>query len=133
MKNKQTNKQTNKQSKKKKTYIYIYMYIHVKTSQNKGVLNKRIKETKAEKVELGLLGFSMCTHTQGLRMQPICMHMHTCLKTLTQKHRNAKNRGELKTINLTTEHALKQKARKPKLKQTCYITNKPRKHRSNQN
>ena len=59
-------------------------------------------------------------------MQPICMHTHTRLKTLTQKHRNVENRAKLKTINLTTEHALKQKARKPKLKQTCYITNKPR-------
>ena len=109
------------------------MYIHVKTSQNKGVLNKRIKETETEKVELGFLGLSICTHTQGLRTQPICMHMHTCLKTLTHKHRNAENRAELKMINLTVEHALKQKARKPKLKKTYYITNKPRKQRNNQN
>ena len=43
--------------KNKQTKNKVKKYIHVKTSQNRGVLDKRIRETKVENVELGFWGY----------------------------------------------------------------------------
>ena len=48
-----------------------------KTRQGRSMLNKRNNERETKNVELGFLGTSMCSHTQGLCMQPSCMRTHT--------------------------------------------------------
>ena len=94
---------------------------NIKEGQNRGILCKINKETKADKLRLGFLGTSVCAHTQAYVRSPvICTHIlqaYVCMqKACTCRHtlkpqprnKNVENKPETKTKEITTSHALKQ-------------------------